>query len=176
MVDRLCEAAEQRGLVILRDKRVLQLGDSISKFMQRLAGGDRVFVVLSDKYLHSPYCMYELLEIWRKCSGEEEKFLDRIRVYVIPETKIFSVRDRAQYAIYWQQEYEKVDRLVHDHGPDVVGPRGFREYKLMGDFRRWVAEILETVADRLQPRDFEDLAKYGLNDLVQGLRRGPARH
>jgi hypothetical protein len=36
----------------------------------------------------------------------------------------------------------------------------------MGDFRRWVAEILEAVADRLQPRDFEDLAKYGLDDLV----------
>jgi internalin A len=166
IVDRLCDAAHQRGLVILRDKRVLRLGDSISKFMQRLAGGDRVFVILSDKYLRSPYCMYELLEIWRKCAGEEEKFLDRIRVYVITGTNIFSLSERAQYAIHWQQEYEKVDKLIHDHGPDVVGRRGFQEYKLMGDFRRWVAEILETVADRLQPRDFEDLAKYGLYDLV----------
>jgi hypothetical protein len=50
----------------------------------------------------------------------------------------------------------------------VVGPRGFQEYKLMGDFRRWVAEMLETVADRLQPRNFEDLAEYGLDDLVGG--------
>jgi internalin A len=168
IVDRLCEAAEQRGLVILRDKRVLGLGDSILKFMQRLAGGDRVFVILSDKYLHSPYCMYELLEIWQKCSGEEEKFLDRIRVYIIPGTKIFSVPDRARYAIHWRQKYEEVDQLIHDHGPDVVGKMGFQEYKLMGDFRRWVAEILETVADRLQPRDFEDLVKYGLDDLVLG--------
>jgi len=166
VVDRLCEAAEQRGLVILRDKHVLHLGDSISKFMQRLAEGDRVFVFLSDKYLHSPYCMYELMEIWRKCSAEEEKFLTRVRVYVIPGTKIFSLSDRALYAVYWQQEYEKVHQLIHDYGSDVVGPRGFREYKLMGDFRRWVAEILETVADRLQPREFEDLARYGLDDLV----------
>jgi internalin A len=168
IVNRLCEAAEQRGLVILRDKRVLHLGDSISKFMQRLAGGGRVFVILSDKYLHSPYCMYEIMEIWRKCSAEEEKFLTRVRVYVIPGTKIFSLLDRAPYAVHWQQEYEKVHQLIHDHGPDVVGPRGFREYKLMGDFRRSVAEILETVADRLQPRDFEDLARYGLDDLAPG--------
>jgi internalin A len=172
IVDRLCEAAEQRGLVILRDKKVLGLGDSISKFMQRLAGGNRVFVVLSDKYLRSPFCMYELLEIWRKCSGEEEKFLDRVRVYIIPDTKIFSATDRAQYAIYWRQEYEKVDQLVHDHGPDVVGRRGFQEYKLMGDFRRWVAEILEAVTDHLQPRDFEDLVKYGLDDLVAARSQG----
>jgi internalin A len=168
IVDRLCEAAEERGVVISRDKRILGLGESISKFMQRLAEGNRVFVILSDKYLRSPYCMYELLEIWRKCSGEEEKFLGRIRAYVIPGTKIYSVPDRAQYAIHWRQEYEKVDQLIHDHGPDVVGPRGFQEYKLMGDFRRWVAEILEAVADRLQPRDFDDLVKYGLDDLVPG--------
>jgi internalin A len=168
VVDQLCETAKQRGVIIFRDKRVLHLGDSISRFMQRLAGGDRIFVILSDKYLHSPYCMYELLEIWRKCCGEEEKFLSRIRVYVIPGTKIFSVSDRAQYAIHWRQEYEKVHQLIHDHGPDVVGPRGFQEYKLMGDFRRWVAEILETVADRLQPRNFEDLAEYSLDDLVGG--------
>jgi internalin A len=168
VVNQLCETAEKRGIVILRDKRVLRLGDSISKFMERLAGGDRVFVILSDKYLRSPYCMYELMEIWRKSSAEEEKLLSRVRVYVIPGTKIFSLSDRARYAVYWQQEYEKVHQLIHDHGPDVVGPRGFREYKLMGHFSRSVAEILETVADRLQPRNFEDLARYGLDDLAPG--------
>jgi internalin A len=168
LVDQLCEMAEKRGLVILRDKGFLRLGDSISKFMERLAGGDRVFVILSDKYLHSPYCMCELMEIWRKSSAEAEKFLSRVRVYVIPGTKIVSLSDRARYAVYWQQEYEKVHQLIHDHGPDVVGARGFREYKLMGNFSRSVAEILETVVDRLQPRNFEDLARYGLDDLAPG--------
>jgi internalin A len=168
LVDQLCKMAKKRGLVILRDKGVLRLGDSISKFMERLAGGDRVFVILNDKYLHSPYCMYELMEIWRKSSAEAEKFLNRVRVYVIPGTKIFSLSDRAGYAVYWQQEYEKVHQLIHDHGPDVVGARGFREYKLMGNFSRSVAEILETVVDRLQPRNFEDLARYGLDDLAPG--------
>jgi internalin A len=168
VVDRLCEAAEQRGLVILRDKNVLRLGDSIEKFMQRLAGGDRVFVILSDKYLRSPYCMYELMEVWRKCSAEEEKFLTRVRVYIVPSTKVYTLSDRAQYAIHWKQEYERVHALIHDHGADVVGRRGFQEYKLMGDFRRSVAEILETVVDRLQPRNFNDLAKFGLDDLVPG--------
>src|SRR5215472_664232 len=159
IVDQLCETSEQRGLVILRDKSVLGLGNSISRFMQQLARGKRVFVILSDKYLRSVYCMYELLEIWRKCAGEEEKFLGRVRIFVIPGTKIFSLSDRAIYAIHWRQEYEKVDQLIHDHGADVVGRSGFQEYKLMGDFRRWVAEILEAVVDRLQPRNFEDLAK-----------------
>jgi internalin A len=176
VVDQLCEAAEQRGLVILRDKLVLRLGDSISKFMVDLAGGNRVFVILSDKYLHSPYCMNELLQIWRKCFGEEEKFLNRIRVYTISGTKIFSILERALYAIHWRQKYEEIDQLIRDQGSDVLGPRGFREYKLMDDFRRSVAEILEAIVDRLQPRELEELVKYGLDDLAPGRWGGSSGH
>jgi internalin A len=166
IVDQLCNEAEQRGVVIVRDKNVLRLGDSIEKFMRRLSGGDRVFVILSEKYLRSPYCMNELMGVWRNCSGDEERFLTRVRAYIVPGTQVYSLSDRAQYAIHWRQEYEKVAKLIHDHGADVLGPRGFQEYKLMGDFRRSVAEILEAVVDRLQPCNFDDLAKYGLDDLV----------
>ena len=31
--------------------------------MRAIGEGDRIFVVLSDKYLKSPFCMYELFEI-----------------------------------------------------------------------------------------------------------------
>jgi internalin A len=164
--DQLCNAAATRGIRILRDKQVLGIGDSISKFMKRIGGGDRVFVVLSDKYLRSPYCMYELLEIWRKSVAEEEQFLARVRVFVLLGTKIFTLEDRAQYAIHWQQQYENIRKLVAENGPNVVGSRGFAQFKLMQDFARFVPEILELVTDRLQPRDFEEFAKYGLDDLT----------
>ena len=72
LVDRLCEQAKQRGITILRDINGLWLGASITRFMQGLAKGDRVFVVLSDKYLKSPNCMYELMEVWRNCKLEPE--------------------------------------------------------------------------------------------------------
>ena len=41
IVDQLCAAAEERGINILRDKKVLGLGDRISKFMQRIGRGNR---------------------------------------------------------------------------------------------------------------------------------------
>jgi internalin A len=166
IVDQLCDAAAKRGILILRDKQVLGLGDSISKFMQRIGGGDRIFVILSDKYLHSANCMYELLEIWRRSEAAEEKFLERIKAYVLPGTKIFSLADRAQYAIYWQQEFENIRKLLSEHGPNIVGSRGFVQFKLMQDFARFVPEILELVADRIQPRTFEELEKHGLADLA----------
>ena len=80
VVDELCADAERRGIRILRDKTTLGLGDRISAFMRRIGQGDRVFVVLSDKYLRSPYCMFELSELWRTSQAEGEKFLRRVRV------------------------------------------------------------------------------------------------
>ena len=67
-VDQLCAAAEKKGIKIMRDKTAMRYGDRISKFMSRIAHGNRIFIVLSDKYLKSAYCMHELLDVWRNCT------------------------------------------------------------------------------------------------------------
>ena len=59
-VDRLCAETRRRGRRILRDKTAMGLGDRISEFMRRLAKGKRVFIILSDKYLRSAFCTFEL--------------------------------------------------------------------------------------------------------------------
>ncbi|MEO5998942.1 MAG: hypothetical protein ABIN89_19385 [Chitinophagaceae bacterium] len=41
--------------------------------MKRIGTGKAVVVVIGDRYLKSPYCMFELLEIYRN-----RDFIDRI--------------------------------------------------------------------------------------------------
>ena len=94
MIDRLCEEANRRGKTVLRDLTGLGLGESITKFMRRLGSGDRVFVILSDKYLKSPYCMYELLEVWRNSKMADEEFRRCIRVFRLPDAKMLSPLER----------------------------------------------------------------------------------
>jgi internalin A len=167
IVDRLCDAAEQRGIHVLRDKNALGLGEWISKFMQRMGRVDRVFVVLSDKYLKSPYCMFELLEVWRFSRGEKAEFIDRVRAYTLPGVQISTLLDRLQYAVYWTKRRDTVDSLVKQHGIRILGEDGMKEYFLMEDFVGRVSDILAMVADRLQPGDFEELEKHWLNDLQE---------
>ena len=57
---------------------MLRPGDLISGFMKRIGLADHVIVVLSDKYLRSPYCMTELHSIYQRSVGEKEDFLRRI--------------------------------------------------------------------------------------------------
>lgn len=163
VVDRLCATAEDRGICILRDKDALGLGERISKFMQRIGRGDRVFVVLSDKYLKSPFCMYELWEVWRNCRQDDAAFLGRIRVYTLPCAAIWSLEDRVAYAVHWQERHAKLEALVRQHGDDILGDKGYQEYRAMKKFSRNVTDILTTATDILQPRSFDELVEYGFD-------------
>jgi internalin A len=159
IVDQLCAAAQQRGITIIRDKNVLGLGERISKFMQRIGRGNRVFVVLSNKYLKSPDCMYELYELWRNCRQDDQEFLRHVRVYTLPGTEIWTPLARAKCAEYWENEYRELEpRLRH------LGESDFRRYRCMKAFYEQIGEILATVTDILQPQDFEQLKAYGFSD------------
>jgi internalin A len=159
----LCAEAMAQGVSILRDKNAMGLGERISKFMKRIGGADRVFVVLSDKYLKSPFCMFELSEVWRNSRQEDEEFLKRIRVYTLPCARVWNTLDRAKYAIYWKEQYDEVEALVKTHGYDILGEADVQHFRRMKDFCRNVGDILATVADILQPHGLDELVKYGFD-------------
>nr|WP_277624180.1 leucine-rich repeat domain-containing protein [Undibacterium sp. TS12] len=161
-VDRLCEAAKANGVTILRDKTTLGIGDRITPFMQRLAEQERIFVILSEKYLKSPNCMYELFQIWRNCQGKDALFLSRVRVYRLPDADIFSPHARLRWAAHWKKEFTSIDQFIKEHGADLLGAEDFKNYKRMQDFYSHIGDILSLVADTLLPNNFEELVKHGL--------------
>src|SRR4051812_31888603 len=165
VVDDLCAAAESRGFRVLRDKAVLRTGDSIAAFMRRIGAGDRIFVFLSDKYLKSPYCMFELLEIWRTSRQDSAALLNRVRVYTLDDADIWKPLSRTRYAAYWKKEYDEMDSFVRENGGTaILGEHDYQAYKRMGDFYRDVGNILAALADIVQPRSFEALTQYGFDD------------
>jgi magnesium transporter len=164
VVDKICATAEARGVKILRDKSELGLGESISNFMRRIGVGDRIFVILSDNYLRSSYCMFELSEIWRTSKQEGNTFLERVRVYALPDARVWQPGDWVDWAIFWKQEHDALENRARQHGPGILGEHGHRKLMQMQRFYTQVADILGTLADILQPRTFEELERYGLAD------------
>ncbi len=164
VVDALCSAAEARGIRIVRDKTDVKVGDSLSKFMQQLAAHDRVFVILSEKYLKSPNCMYELFEIWRNRKdgkGDEERFVQTVKLYRQPDVDIFSIEARFGHALYWQERFDNLQKLVAGRA-NLLSPSDFQQFRQMQDFANRVGEILSLFADRLQVQDVDELIQHGL--------------
>jgi hypothetical protein len=61
-----------------------------------------------------------------------------------------------------EEEHDELHVLIKEHGADILGEDDFRKFKLMQDFANRVGDILATLADVVQPREFEALAQHGL--------------
>jgi internalin A len=163
LVDRLCQAAEARHKVIIRDKAAMKIGDRISIFMDRIGKGavnGRVCIVLSEKYLKSAYCMHELFDVWRHCREDGAAFVERTRVFVLPSAKISTPIERAQYVIHWQARFKETDALVKKHGQFVLSDKDNAEFRLMSRFVSETANVLQLVQDILRPRSFDDYVSH----------------
>lgn len=97
IVNQLDQTLQKRGVRIIRDKRDLGYKGSISEFMERIGQGNCVIVVISDKYLRSPNCMFELVEI-----AEGKQFHDRIFPIVLGDANIYDPIKRIEYVRYWE--------------------------------------------------------------------------
>ena len=84
----------------------MTFGNSIAKFMKDIGQGDRIFVFLSDKYLKSPFCMFELFEIWRTCRLNEVELTKRVRLYPLGDAKIWEIEHQLDYADYWHERFQ----------------------------------------------------------------------
>ena len=73
VVNQIDKVLQGRGIKIARNKSDLGFRGSINQFIEYIAQGNYVIVVISDKYLRSENCMLELVEI-----AERKQFRDRI--------------------------------------------------------------------------------------------------
>jgi hypothetical protein len=92
---------------VVRDKNFIHYGDSIEKFMDELRQGDIVVMVVSDQYLRSLNCMYEMSGLF-----EDETCVEK----VLPVMVSTSIRDSKYYlelCSHWKDELSKLDEIIH---------------------------------------------------------------
>ena len=165
IVERVCQSAEARGKRVLRDTTGLRAGDSFLRFVKQLGSGNRrLFVILSDKYLRSQYCMTELLEVWFDCRRDPDAFSGRIRAYRLPDAAIHRPIDRVDYVGHWKKELSALKKKIDDVGWAEVGSDVHRSYERIREIADNAGRLLEVLADRIDPRDFEEFERYGFGD------------
>ncbi|GAB2198111.1 leucine-rich repeat domain-containing protein [Sessilibacter sp. MAH4] len=164
-VDQLCDDAEEKlGIKIIRDKNTLQFGDSITKFMQRIGKGERVFVFLSDKYLKSPNCMFELHQIWVHSQQDGDKLSDIIRIFTLDDAKIWEIENRLEYAAFWNTKRESLESAISQYGVQSLSAKDMERYRAIKKFADTVGDVLAEITDRVQPREWQDFLEYGFKD------------
>ena len=157
IVDRICEAAKRRGIAVRRDKTELTVGDSIDAFINEMIDGDRVIVILSDKYLRSAYCMYELNGLWHAHRRDSGRFRAHVKMYALLDRQELKVPRRLSHARYWRDKRDELDRSIQETGASLVSSRDLHELHRMGDFCRNVSDILGTFDEIVLPSTIAEL-------------------
>ncbi len=169
-VDGLCSALEKDGFLPIRDRDQMHPGDQISAFIRRLTRADRAVAIISDKYLRSPYCMFEIYKLWQKSQTDAEDMAKRVVPIVLPEVKIGSFAERMPYLKYWASQAKDLEALVRD--PDISpGGASWQEYRLVKEFAHHIDDILVFLNDVLMPRQLEVHLDSDFQAVREALRR-----
>jgi hypothetical protein len=99
----------QNGIGLVRDKTDLGFKGLIKEFMQQIGQGNLVVIILSDNYLKSKNCMFELMEIEKK--GE---FFSRIFPIVLSDANIYDSLGILSYLKYWDQKIKELNVSIKE--------------------------------------------------------------
>ncbi|MBK8633475.1 MAG: toll/interleukin-1 receptor domain-containing protein [Saprospiraceae bacterium] len=109
ITQQIVERFKKENLNITLDKNDLGYRESITKFMENLGQADAIILVISNKYLHSEYCMFELLQIY-----DNKNILERIFPVVLDEVSIAKSTDRLELVKYWENQSTELETKIRE--------------------------------------------------------------
>ena len=135
---------KDKNIIIHRDIRDISKWKSIREYMQTIRDIDYAVLVITDNYLKSFNCMYEVLEIMK-----EKDYANRIFPAVV-DTNIYSSSGKIYYIKYWEDKCKELQNEIAKI--DIVNAGA-----LMDDLKRTqnicssMSEFLSKVADMNNP-------------------------
>lgn len=137
-IDYLCK---KEGITIIRDKRDLKYRQSIKEFMKQISNSDYVIMLISEHYLKSENCMYEVLEFIKS-----NDFKNRIIPLIHENTNIFNTIGRIDYIKYWEDEYiklkEKAECVSREASIEISN-----EIKKVNNIKNSISEFIDVISD-----------------------------
>ncbi|WP_204141290.1 tetratricopeptide repeat protein [Halomicronema sp. CCY15110] len=160
IVNQLDQAFQNKGITLVRDKRDLGFKGRIKEFMQRIGRGKCVVAVISEKYLKSENCMYELVQI-----AKNGTFYDRIFPIVLGDANIYKPVQRIKYIQYWEDQIDELNEAMRT--VNAANLQGFRDdIDLYTEIRGTISGLIDILKDMntLTPEmhresDFDELFK-----------------
>ncbi len=108
---------------VSRDIRGVEYHESFKRFMDSINDHDYVVMIISDHYLKSRNCMYEVLE-----TIKDNKYQNKLVYVVLCDedavwlklenekigAKVFSAQDQAVYIKYWKNKENEINQQIED--------------------------------------------------------------
>lgn len=158
---------------VSRDSRKLQYKDSLDEYMRSIKEHDFVISIVSDGYLRSLPCMYEITELMRDrnyynkllfviISDNDIKFYENKDIQI--KADIYS-HNRFDYIKYWEDEKSKIDRKVLEIKNPALMLELAEESRRIGIISLHVGEFISKLKDGLGV-SFQDMLSSDFKEFL----------
>lgn len=163
IVDRLQQVLGEHGIRLIRDREEVRYKDSIRDFMRRIGKGKCVVVVISEKYLKSENCMFEMLEV-----AKAQSLRERIFPIVLPDANLYKATGRVGYVKHWESECKALSKALGE-----VDPAHLSAIHADLDTYAEIRRLFDTIAGSLRDMNALTLDQHqgsGFDDLIRRIK------
>lgn len=168
----------ERRIEITRDIRAVGYGESFSAFMQTIADKDFVISIVSDRYLKSRNCMYEVCELMRDrrfqekllflVVNDEDKKYCKVGDYDESEkigAHIYDTIKQATYLKFWKEKEAEMDQVIRDLNDPVISQNQSNELEIIRKIEVNIKDFMRDLSDR-KGIGFEEMLTSNFEDMI----------
>ena len=131
---------------VLRDKSSIEHWGSISEFMKSIRKTDLIVVILSDAYLRSVACLYEIMQLLK-----DDNWISHSMFLVEDSAKgIYKPVGQIDYVNYWISERDNLEKALEGINPALVTTQA-EELKKIQLIQLNINDFMKSVSDRNNP-------------------------
>jgi tetratricopeptide (TPR) repeat protein len=150
------------GISIIRDEHSLKYTDSLNEFMQGIRKADFALLLISDEYLKSQNCLYEVGQLLKEINVWE-----KILPVIVGKTDIYSTSERLNYLRYWQNQESKLKAAIADI--DAINIlSSLSDLKKINSYCGFIDEFLSRIVDMFHI-DYQSLVEKNYQPLFDKL-------
>lgn len=142
---------------ISRDIRDVEYHESFKKFMQTIESHDFVIMIISNHYLKSRNCMFEVLEVIKNSQFQKKlAFIvltdEDIQYYQeqnIPsiDAKVYSLEGQTEYSLYWEKVEKELQDQIEALGDPTRAIHQIKEKRIVQRILLDLPEFMEFIKD-----------------------------
>lgn len=145
LADEIESFFDKTNISIKRDTKNIEQWGSIRKYMDSIHSTDYVILVISDDYLKSMNCMYEVKQLIK-----DGKFRHKIFPLVL-EKSIYDLPGRIKYIMYWEKKYSEIKSEI-EKIQNIENISNFtKDLYSVRDISYSISEFLDIVRDMNNP-------------------------
>ncbi len=146
------------GIKLTRDERDLKYKNSLREFMNSIGDHDYVITLISDAYLKSENCMYEITEVMRTRTYNEKILMivlnDKDSKFQIEDrgdigAKIYSSIQRIEYINYWDKKEKQLVDAIQTIQEDISKIQPLNDLKRVKNIKSNIADFMVMISDML---------------------------